>query len=111
MRYKILLFLTIISQVTFGQNSNRNYSKPFLFVDSLLSKETYIAEFLDFQYPQEIQEILILFQQSMSENKEWSEAYIPNTINQGKAYLTTKNLVLVGKIIKKSKTLINCHLQ
>jgi hypothetical protein len=75
----ILFFLVIFSQFACGQTTHQvNNSKPFAFVDSLLKKDNYTAEFLDFEYSKDITEISMRFQRSVMEKKEWFEQYSRN---------------------------------
>lgn len=83
MIFRILLFLTIISQAACGQTEFRAKSKPFAFIDSVITKDDLNVEFLDFVFSQDVQEILLRFQKSMAENKEWSEEYFSKNYKAG----------------------------
>jgi hypothetical protein len=73
---RILIFLVLLLQIACGQIPKKPIaSKPFAFVDSLLAKESYTAEFLDFEYPKDILDISLRFQKAFMENKEWFEEY------------------------------------
>ncbi len=83
MIYKILLFVTLISQVACGQTVVKNQSKPFLFVDSLLKKNEIDVEILDFAFSPDVQDILLRFQKAMAENKEWAQEYFSKNYKKG----------------------------
>lgn len=83
MIYRILLFITIISQVACGQTTIKSQSEPFLFVDSLLKRDEVIVEILDFTLPPDIQDITRRFQKAMAENKEWAQEYISKNYREG----------------------------
>lgn len=83
MIFRALLFLTIISQTACGQTELRAKTKPFAFIDSALANDDLHLEFLDFVYPEDIQEIVLRFQQSIGENKEWWEKYFSQNYKDG----------------------------
>jgi len=83
MIFRTLLFLTIVSQIACGQTALPAKSKPFAFIDSITIKDSATVEFLDFVFPQDIQEILLRFQKSMAENKEWSEEFFSKNYKTG----------------------------
>jgi hypothetical protein len=81
---RILIALVFLFHVAYGQTPKKTIaSKPFAFVDSLLTKESYTAEFLDFEYPKDIQEISMRFQKAFMENKEWFEEYSRKYFKEG----------------------------
>ena len=83
MIFKALFFLTIISQVAYGQTEFPANSKPFTFIDSVITKDKLNVEILDFVFSQDVQEILERLQKSMAENKEWSEEYFSKNYKAG----------------------------
>lgn len=79
MALRTLFFLIIIVQVTFGQTNQQNdRSKAYKFIDSLLVKDNYTAEFLDFEIPKDISDISMRFQKAVMEKKEWFASYSRN---------------------------------
>jgi|SRR5688572_15357883 len=105
MMLRILLFITITSQVAFGQSTNGLRSKPFLFVDSLLTKNTYVVEFLDFEFPKDVQDILLRVQKSMAEKKEWSEEYFSKNYKPGEGLPYHENFGVTKEEYQKIKDL------
>jgi hypothetical protein len=83
MFYRALLFATIISQFACAQTSTKNISKPFLFVDSLLKKDTVTLEILDFSFPADVQEIMLRFQKALTANKKWAQEYFSKNFKEG----------------------------
>lgn len=83
MLYRILLLVTMISQVAYGQTVQKDQTKPFVFVDSILNKDEMTAEILDFAFSPEIQDILLRFQKAMADNKEWIEEYFSKNYKAG----------------------------
>ncbi|HLP36579.1 hypothetical protein [Lacibacter sp.] len=83
MLYRILLLVTMISQVAYGQTVPKDQTKPFVFVDSILNKDDMTAEILDFAFSPEIQDILLRFQKAMADNKEWIEEYFSKNYKAG----------------------------
>jgi hypothetical protein len=83
MIYKFLLFLLTISELACAQTNQKSYSKPFSYIDSLINKNNYTIKFLDFEYPKDIQEILLRFQKTMSEKKEWYQDYFSKNYKAG----------------------------
>ncbi len=72
---RILILLSIISPVVNGQTRSKTGDKAFEFVDSIITKDKLTVEFLDFVFPQNVQDILLRVQKAMAEKKEWSEEY------------------------------------
>jgi hypothetical protein len=101
---RALLFLLIGFQVACGQNTRQtNKRKPFAFVDSLLSKDSYTIEFLDFEYPKDLQEIVLRFQQSTVDRKEWFEDYYSKNFKQGEGLPYHENLGITKEEYQKIK--------
>lgn len=80
----ILFFILVTSQVACGQNVNHSKSRQFSFITSILTKPKYNVEILDFVFPNDTQQILLRFQKSIAENKEWYEEYFSNNYIAGK---------------------------
>lgn len=83
MRFPFLIFLILISQFGFGQKEKDAKSIAFGYIDSLLVKDNYTVEFLDFEFSQDVQDILLRFQKNMAENKEWAEEYFSKNLKVG----------------------------
>ncbi len=105
MTKKILFLLLIISQVVCGQPASHYNSKPFSFVDSLFSKENYTAEFLDFEFPQDIQDILLRVQKAMAEKKEWAQEYLSKNYKAGEGLPYHENFGVTEEEYQKIKNL------
>jgi hypothetical protein len=105
MIYKIIIWLTIIFQVTSGQVNNESDPKPFSFVASLFSKDNYTAEFLDFEFPKDVQEILIKFQKSVTEKKEWFQDYFSRNYKAGEGLPYDENFGITKDEYQKIKDL------
>jgi hypothetical protein len=113
MFYRILLFITIISHAACGQPTHKHESKPFAFVDSVLKKDKFTVENLDFEFPQEVQEILLRFQKAMAENKKWAEEYFSKNFKEGEGLpyndsfgITKEEYQKIKDIDKSSPTVI-----
>lgn len=101
---RALPFLLIAFQVACCQNTRQtNKSKPFAFVDSLLSKDSYTIEFLDFEYPKDLQEIMLRFQQSTVDKKEWFEEYYSKNFKKGEGLPYHENLGITKEEYQKIK--------
>ena len=106
MTLRISFFLVIIFQVACGQKTHQpNKSKPFAFVDSLLKKDNYTIEFLDFEYPKDIQEIVMRFQQSTIEKKVWFEEYYSRNFKKGEGLPYHENFGITKEEYQKIKDL------
>lgn len=82
---RILLLLVFMPFAIHGQSTHQpNPGKAFVFIDSLLKKESYTIEFLDFPYPKELQEIRNRFLQSCREKNEWYQEYASKYYKEGK---------------------------
>jgi hypothetical protein len=90
--------------VACGQDTRQpNKSKPFAFIESLLSKDNYTIEFLDFEYPKDMQEIMFRFQQSTVDKKEWFEEYYSKNYKQGEGLPYHENLGITKEEYQKIK--------
>ena len=106
MPQRFLLSLLIVFQVACGQTVQQpNKSKPFAFLDSLLKKDNYTAEFLDFEYPKEIQEITMRFQKSVAERKEWFQEYYSKNYKEGEGMPYNENFGITKEEYQKIKDL------
>ena len=103
MARNILLFLIIISQAACGQPNPKTYSKPFAFADSILKKDNYTVELLDFEYPKDIQEILLKFQKNMIEKKQWYEQYFSKYYKAGEGLPYDENFGITKDEYQKIK--------
>ena len=83
MIFRVLVLLTILSNTARGQTVFIETDKAFKFIDTLIVKDKITVEFLDFVFPQDVQEILLRVQKAMSEKKEWSEEYISKNYKAG----------------------------
>ncbi len=104
MIYRILVFLTLISQLACGQQTQPSKkSNPFSFIDSIFTKPGYNVEILDFVFPQDVQEVLLRFQKSMAENKEWAEEYFSKNYKAGEGLPYHENLGITKEEYQKIK--------
>lgn len=108
MAYKILVFLFLISQVSFGQ-TNLPQPEPYPFIDSLLSKDKYVMEFVDFEYPKDIQEIVARWQKAMSEKREWFQQYFSKNYKEGEGMPYHENFGITKEDYQKIKDLSKIH--
>lgn len=99
----ILFFLIIISQVASSQPNQKTYSKPYAFVDSILKKDSYAVEILDFEYPKDIQEISLKFQKNMTEKKQWYEQYFSKYYKAGEGLPYDENFGITKYEYQKIK--------
>jgi len=107
MPQRFLLSLLIVFQVACGQTAQQpNKSKPFAFLDSLLKKDNYTAEFLDFEYPKEIQEITMRFQKSVAERKDWFQEYYSKNYKEGEGMPYNENFGITKEEYQKIKDLV-----
>lgn len=84
MQIRILCSLLIVFQVTYGQvGGTPDISRAFAFLDSLLEEDNYTVEFLSFEYPQDIQDITLRFQKSITDKKEWFQEYYSKNYKSG----------------------------
>lgn len=103
---KLLFSLVIVFQVAYGQTVQQPYnSKSFAFLDSLLKKDNYTIEFLDFEYPKEIQEITIRFNKSIAEKKEWFQEYYSKNVKDGEEMPYHENFGITKEEYQKIKDL------
>jgi hypothetical protein len=103
---KMLLSLVIVCQVAYGQTVHEsNKSKPFAFLDSLLKKDNYTAEFLDFEYPKDILEITMRFQKTIAEKKEWYQEYFSKNYKEGEGMPYNENFGITKEEYQKIKDL------
>lgn len=107
MIYRILFFLTLIPQIACGQPAQQQSkrSNSYSFIDSIFTKADYNVEFLDFVFPQDVQEILLRFQKSMAENKEWVEEYFSKNYTAGEGLPYHENLGITKEEYQKIKDL------
>ena len=105
MIYRVLFFLILISQIAYGQPNPPHNSKPFSFVDSLFSNDKYTAELLDFEFPKDVQEILMRLQKNMAEKKEWSEEYFSKNYKAGEGLPYHENFGVTKEEYQKIKDL------
>lgn len=81
---RLLIFLIFLSHVAFGQAPKQpNPTKAFAFIDSLLKKDNYTIEFIDFAYPKELQAIRDRLQKTLYERREWYEQYANKYYKEG----------------------------
>ncbi len=83
MIFRVLILFTIISNIASGQSDLNTKDKAFDFIDTLIVKDKLAVEFLDFVFPQDVQDILLRVQKAMIENKEWSEEYFSKYYKAG----------------------------
>lgn len=83
MIFRILILFTIISNIASGQSDLNTKDKAFDFIDTLIVKDKLAVDFLDFVFPQDVQDILLRVQKAMIENKEWSEEYFSKYYKAG----------------------------
>lgn len=83
MIFRILILFTIISNIASGQSDLNTKDKAFDFIDTIIVKDKLAVEFLDFVFPQDVQDILLQVQKAMIENKEWSEEYFSKYYKAG----------------------------
>lgn len=105
MKLRILILLAFITNIVYGQNDSSTKDIAFEFIDTLIVKNKLTVSFLDFEVPQEVQDIVLRFQKAMTKRKEWFEEYssknyssdegLPYHKNFGitkEEYLTIKNM-------------------
>ena len=100
------LFITI-SQIACAQTLQQKDNQPYLFIDSLFTKENFTVEILDFEYPKDIQEIVLRFQNSMAEKKEWIEEYFSKNYKPGEGLPYHENFGITKEEYHKIKDLQN----
>jgi len=105
MIFRILILVTLISNVASGQAAFKSRTKAFEFVDSLLAKDKLTVEFLDFVFPQEVQDILLRVQKAMAEKKEWSEEYFSKNYKAGEGLPYHENFGVTREEYQKIKDL------
>lgn len=81
---RFLLFWVFLPFAVSSQSTQQpDPNKAFAFIDSLLKKESYTIELLDFPYPKELQEIRVRFLQSCREKNEWFQEYASKNYKEG----------------------------
>jgi hypothetical protein len=100
-----MLFIVIVSQVACGQPVKQVRTKPYLYVDSLFSKENYTTEFLDFEFDKDIQEILLRMQNAMAANKDWTEQYFSKYYKPGEGLPYHENMGITKEEYQKIKNI------
>jgi hypothetical protein len=73
----------VLPMFGFEQTQLQKNIGPYKFVNSLFSKNDYDVDFLDIAYPKDVQDILLKFQNTMKENKEWFQDYMSKNYKAG----------------------------
>jgi hypothetical protein len=105
MTFRILIFLLTISHLVHGQTEVRPRSNAFAFIDSIIVKDNFTVEFLDFVFPQDVQDILLRVQKTMAEKKEWSEEYFSKNYKAGEGLPYHENFGVTKEEYQKIKDL------
>lgn len=105
MIFRILILLTIISNVVSGQTEFKTRSRAFEFIDTIITKDKLTVEFLDFVFPQDVQDILLRVQKAMAEKKEWSEEYFSKNYKAGEGLPYHENFGVTKEDYQKIKDL------
>lgn len=105
MKYRVQFFLLLISHLVYGQSEVRPRNNSFAFIDSTIVKDTFTVEFLDFVFPQDVQDILLRVQKAMAEKKEWSEEYFSKNYKAGEGLPYHENFGVSKEEYQKIKDL------
>ncbi|HMU47942.1 MAG TPA: hypothetical protein PKC72_16335 [Chitinophagaceae bacterium] len=105
MIFRILILLTIISKIASGQSDLNTKDKAFEFIDTIIAKDKLTVEFLDFVFPQDVQDILLRVQKAMAEKKEWSEEYFSKNYKDGEGLPYHENFGVTKDEYQKIKDL------
>ena len=105
MIFRILILLTIISNVVSGQSEFKTRNKAFEFVDTITAKDKFTVEFIDFVFPQDVQDILLRVQKVVAEKKEWSEEYFSKNYKAGEGLPYHENFGVTKEEYQKIKDL------
>lgn len=103
MIFRILILFTIISNIASGQSDLNSKDKAFDFVDTIIIKDKLTVEFLDFVFPQDVQDILLRVQKAIAENKEWSEEYFSKYYKAGEGLPYHENFGVTKEEYQKIK--------
>ena len=105
MIFRILILLSIISNIASGQSDLNTKDKAFEFIDTMIAKDKLTVEFLDFVFPQDVQDILLRVQKAMAEKKEWSEEYFSKNYKAGEGLPYHENFGVTKEEYQKIKDL------
>lgn len=102
---RILILLAFISNTASGQSDLNAKNKAFKFIDTVISNDKLKVEFLDFVFPQDVQDILLRVQKAMAEKKEWSEEYFSKNYIAGEGLPYHENFGVTKEEYQKIKNL------
>lgn len=80
-------------------------TRPLNSLDKIIAKDKYTVEFLDFLYPQDVQDFVLRVQKAMAEKKEWSEEYFSKNYKAGEGLPYHENFGVTKKEHQKIKDL------